>query len=161
MKGMKNFVITNMAELSGNAAQIYSVLQEGESQTLLSQFFEENAQYTEELEEIANKLYIMGHHTGCRWDFFTHNEGHPGDGVAVLKAGRLRLYCLYIDSTVVCFGSGGYKSPDIRAYQQDKILDDKAQQVKDFANRINKAIKEKDITIEDNGVLTINYWDYE
>jgi hypothetical protein len=102
----------------------------------------------------------MGKETGCRWDNFKHNEGSPGDGVSVLKAGRLRLYCLYVDSTIVCFGSGGYKSPEIRAYQEDPELNERVEQMKAIAERINKAIKEKDIEIKD-GKLNINYWDYE
>lgn len=74
--------------------------------------------------------------------------------------GRLRLYCLYVDSTIVCFGSGGYKPPEIRAYQEDAELNKKVEQMKAVAKRINKAIVEKDIEIKD-GKLKINFWDYE
>lgn len=155
-----NFDIEEIKELSGDAASIYSVTMEGENVTLLEQFFEENAEYDEELTEILNKLYVMGKETGCRWDNFKHNEGSPGDGVSVLKAGHLRLYCLYVDSTIVCFGSGGYKSSEIRAYQEDPELNEKVEQMKAIAKRINKAIREKDIEIKD-GKLNINYWDYE
>lgn len=155
-----NFDITDMPEFSGDGASIYSITLEGEEQTLLEQFFEENAEYEEELKIIMNKLLTMGKNTGCRWDFFKHNEGKPGDGVAVLKAGHLRLYCLYVDSTIVCFGSGGYKSPNIRAYQEDAALNTKVVQMEDIAERINKAIKEKDIEIQ-NGQLIINFWENE
>lgn len=155
-----NFVIEEIKELSGDAASIYSVMIEGEEMTLLEQFFDENAEYEEELQEILNKLYVMGRETGCRWDNFTHNEGSPGDGVSVLKSGRLRLYCLYVDSTIVCFGSGGYKSPNIRAYQEDAELNSKVEQMKAIAKRINKAIVDKDIEIKE-GKLNINFWDYE
>ena len=155
-----NFDITDMPEFSGDGASIYSITLEGEEQTLLEQFFEENAEYEEELKIIMNKLLTMGKNTGCRWDFFKHNEGKPGDGVAVLKAGHLRLYCLYVDSTIVCFGSGGYKSPNIRAYQEDAALNTKVVQMEDIAERINKAIKEKDIEIK-NGQLIINFWENE
>ena len=79
-----NFDIEEIKELSGDAASIYSVTMEGEETTLLEQFFDENAEYEEELNEILNKLYVMGQETGCRWDNFTHNEGSPGDGVSVL-----------------------------------------------------------------------------
>ena len=48
--------------------------------TLLEQFFDENAEYEDELKEIMNKLFLMGKEMGCRWDNFTHNEGNPGDG---------------------------------------------------------------------------------
>ena len=155
-----NFVIEEIKELSGDAASIYSVMIEGEEMTLLEQFFDENAEYEEELQEILNKLYVMGRETGCRWDNFTHNEGSPGDGVSVLKSGRLRLYCLYVDSTIVCFGSGGYKSPNIRAYQEDAELNSKVEQMKAIAKRINKAIVDKDIEIKE-GKLNINFWDYQ
>lgn len=155
-----NFDIEEIKELSGDAASIYSVTVEGEGITLLEQFFEENAEYETEINEIADKLSVMGQETGCRWDYFKHNEGSPGDGVAVLKAGRLRLYCLYVDTTIVCFGSGGFKRPEIRAYQQDAELNKKVEQMKAIAKRINKAIVEKDIEIKD-GKLTINNWEYE
>ena len=155
-----NFDIEEIEELSGDAASIYSVTIEGEEKTLLEQFFEENVAYETELNEIADKLSVMGQETGCRWDYFKHNEGSPGDGVAVLKAGRLRLYCLYVDSTIVCFGSGGYKGPEIRAYQENAELNQKVEQMKAIAKRINKAIVEKDIEIKD-GKLKINNWEYE
>lgn len=154
------FDIEEIEELSGDAASIYSVTIEGEEKTLLEQFFEENVAYETELNEIADKLSVMGQETGCRWDYFKHNEGSPGDGVAVLKAGRLRLYCLYVDSTIVCFGSGGYKGPEIRAYQENAELNQKVEQMKAIAKRINKAIVEKDIEIKD-GKLKINNWEYE
>lgn len=155
-----NFDIEEIEELSGDAASIYSVTIEGEEKTLLEQFFEENVAYETELNEIADKLSVMGQETGCRWDYFKHNEGSPGDGVAVLKAGRLRLYCLYVDSAIVCFGSGGYKGPEIRAYQENAELNQKVEQMKAIAKRINKAIVEKDIEIKD-GKLKINNWEYE
>lgn len=155
-----DFDIEELKELSGDAASIYSVTMKGEETTLLEQFFDENAEYETELNEIARKLYVMGKQVGCRWDYFKHHEGNPGDGVAVLKSGRLRLYCLYVDSTIVCFGSGGYKPPEIRAYQEDAVLNEKVEQMKAIAKRINKAIVEKDIEIN-NGKLRINYWDNE
>ena len=146
--------------MSGDGAKIYSVTLDGDETTLLEQFFEENAEYETEINELLNKLYLMGKEIGCRRDYFKHYEGKPGDGVSVLKAGHLRLYCLYIDSTIVCFGSGGYKSPKIRAYQEDASLNAKVVQMEEIAERINKAIKEKDIEIK-NGQLQINFWDYE
>ncbi len=55
-----NFEIEEIKELSGNAASIYSVTMEGEEMTLLEKFFDENAEYKEELNEILEKLYVMG-----------------------------------------------------------------------------------------------------
>lgn len=81
--------------------------------------------------------------------------------MAVLKAGQIRLYCLYFDRTAVFFGSGGYKSPEIKAYQENPQLNEKAMQMRKIAARINSAIQEKDIVIEQDGSITINYWDNE
>ena len=58
-------------------------------------------------------------------------------------------------------GSGGFKPPEIRAYQEDEKLNAKAQQMRRIAKAINEAIKNKDIIVEDDGSLTINNWDYD
>ena len=81
--------------------------------------------------------------------------------MAALRVVQIRLYCLYFDRTAVFFGSGGYKSPEIKAYQEDSALNEKATQMREIAARINKAIIDKDIVIEQDGSITINYWDDE
>jgi DeoR/GlpR family transcriptional regulator of sugar metabolism len=68
---------------------------------------------------------------------------------------------LYFDNTAVFLGSGGFKPPEIRAYQEDEKLNAKAQQMRRIAKAINEAIKNKDIIVEDDGSLTINNWDYD
>ena len=156
-----DFDITEIADLSGEMAHIYSVTLKGEEQTLLEQFFEDNAEYEEELDTIIQKLMVMGNETGCRYEFFKHHEGALADGVAAIRVGQIRLYCLYFDHTAVFFGSGGYKSPDIKAYQEDPALNEKAMQMREIAALINKAIIDKDIVIEEDGSLTINYWEDE
>lgn len=90
-----------------------------------------------------------------------HHEEALADGVAALRVGQMRLYCLYFDKTAVFFGSGGFKPPEIRSYQEDPVLNMKAQQMRDIAAKINKAIIDKDIVIEEDGSLTINFWDDE
>ena len=158
-----NFDIKEMVDLSGKKAHIYSVILEGEDKTLLEEFFDSNSLYEDELEEILYKIISLGKDTGCRRQFFKMNEGKPGDGVArlLIPKGRLRLDCLYFDNTAVFFGSGGYKPETIHAYQEDEVLNSKATQMIEIARRINKAIVDRDITIGEDGSLTINNWDYE
>ena len=156
-----DFEITEMSDFSGKMAHIYSVTLKGESQTLLEQFFDENINNRGELNIIAQKLIVMGNDTGCRYEFFKHHEGALADGVAALRVGQMRLYCLYFDKTAVFFGSGGFKPPEIRSYQEDPVLNMKAQQMRDIAAKINKAIIDKDIVIEEDGSLTINFGDDE
>lgn len=43
------FEIVNIEEFSGGMAQIYSVMFENDNMTLMDHFFEDNAQYREEL----------------------------------------------------------------------------------------------------------------
>ena len=156
-----NFDIVEIEDYSGKMAHIYSLVMENEEESLLEQFFAENAEYKQEINEIDELLYGMGHILGCQRNLFKHNEGALGDGVAAVRVGRLRLYCLYFDNTAVFFGSGGYKPPEIHAYQEDKKLNAKAQQMREIARKLNKAIQNKDITIEDDGSLTINNFDYD
>lgn len=52
-------------------------------------------------------------------------------------------------------GDGGYKPPEISAYQEDALLNSKAQQMRKIAARINKAIIERDIRLENDGKITI------
>jgi hypothetical protein len=156
-----DFDIIELADLSGEMAHIYSVTLKGDELTLLEQFFEDNAEYVEELDTIIQKLILMGKETGCRYEFFKHHEGALADGVAAIRVGQIRLYCLYFDRTAVFFGSGGYKSPNVKAYQEDLELNKKAMQMREIAARINKAIIDKDIVIEEDGSLTFNYWEDE
>lgn len=82
-----NFEITELSDFSGEMAHIYSVTLRGEEQTLLEQFFDDNAEYEAELATIVEKLMVMGNDTGCRYEFFKHHEGALADGVAALRAG--------------------------------------------------------------------------
>jgi len=148
-----NFDIVEIAEFSGDKAKIYSIMLEGYDDTLLDQFFDENQQYEEELEEIAARLLTMGDYTGCRIQFFKEHEGVPGDGVVALWHNRLRLYCLRFDNTCIFIRSGGFKPTDISAYQDNPLLNAKAQQMKAIAASINKAIIEKDLKVLEDGTL--------
>lgn len=151
------FEVINIEEFSGRQAQIYSIMYEDDDLTLLDHFFEDNEdEHNEDLKEIASKLWVMGNEIGCRAHLFKPNEGAPGDGVVALRYNRMRLYCLRYDNTCIFIGSGGYKPPEIRAYQEDSFLDSKAQEMKKIAACINKAIKEKDLKVKEDGTLEIS-----
>lgn len=151
------FDIINIEEFSGQKAQIYSIMYEGDVLTLMDHFFEDNMEeHQTDLEEMALKLHVMGHDIGCRSHFFKENEGAPGDGVVALRYNQMRLYCLRYDNACIFIGSGGYKPPGIRAYQEDSMLNAKAQEMKKIAACINKAIKEKDLRVREDGTLDIS-----
>ena len=150
------FDIINIEEFSGQQAQIYSIMYEDDNMTLLDHFFEDNKEYQEEIEEIARKLIVMGKDSGCKPTFFKPNEGSPGDGMVALWYKQIRLYCLRYDNTCIFIGSGGYKPPNIKAYQEEPALNSKAQEMKKIAASINKAIKEKDLKVREDGTLYIS-----
>ncbi len=147
-----NFEIQEFEELSGKCAHIYTVQIEGEDSSLLEQFFDDNAEeHPKELEDIMRRLIVMGNKTGCPRHFFTEWEGVLGDGVMAMKAGKMRLYGIYFNSSVVLFGSGGWK--ETRTYQEDELLNREAQKVREIAAIINKAIINREIIIEDDGTI--------
>lgn len=119
--------LVDLEEFSGNKAHIYSVLLDDAENTLFDLFIEENkALYCRDLREIVKELKVMADNTGCQIKFFKLNEGQLGDGVAAIWSGRIRLYCLCFDSSLIIVGDGGYKSTEIRAYQDDPALSAKA-----------------------------------
>ena len=72
-------------DLCGKAASIYSVILDGETQTLFEKFLQENkTSYISELKNILIRLQTIGHKTGAREVFFKIHEGSLGDGVSAL-----------------------------------------------------------------------------
>lgn len=149
--------IIEVENLSGPKAHIYTIRFKGETRTLLDDFFEENKdQYKKELTKIANQLNRMGHRVGCQDTLFKLDEGRLGDGVCAISVGRIRLYCIRYGNVTLILGSGGFKPPGIRAYQENTSLNTKAQQIKDIAEKINQMVRDRDIHISEDGVITID-----
>lgn len=154
-----SFQIKEMDSLSGTKAHIYSVLFDGDDDTLIEQFFNENEE-NEHLTEMLRRIITMANDTGCCRQFFREGEGRLGDGVVALAVGNLRLYGIYFNNTIILLGSGGIKN--VRAYQDDPFLNAKVEQIKYVAAKINKGIREKDITLSEDGGLNFdNFEVYE
>ena len=102
----------------------------------------------------------MARKTGCLKQFFKEGEGKFANGVVALSVGNLRLYGIYFNSTVILLGSGGEKN--VRAYQDDPILNAKVEQIMYIAKKINDAIADREIIVSDNGELNFdNFEVYE
>lgn len=151
---MQDFRIVEMEDLSGDKAKIYSIILDGDDDTLLEQFLEENRQYREDLSKIVRMIHEMADSTGCRRFFFKEGEGRLGDGMVALNyTGLLRLYGIYFNNTVVLFGSGGLKPPEVKSWQDSPELRPKAEQMEKIAAEINRRIKDKELKILPNGTL--------
>lgn len=149
------FEIREIENLSGEQAHVYSVVLEGESNSLLEQFFIENAKYKKEIKTILHKIYSMTHYDGCKRQFFKEGEGKWGDGVVALNhTGTLRLYGIYFNRSVIIFGSGGHKPPSARTYQDHPPLNKKAKLMIAIAKEINKSIHNRELIINNDGTLS-------
>lgn len=125
-----NYEIVELTELSCLKATVYSVIKEGDRFTLFDHFIKEPVEkYREEVKFIISRLYEIGNRTGAREQFFKFNEGKPGDGVCALydePDKDLRLYCIRYGKVAILLGSGGPKSREIVAWQEDKKLTQEA-----------------------------------
>lgn len=150
---MKRFDILEIEELSGPMAHIYSIAFEDDELTLFDHFVEDNPEHQADITEMIKRLKVMGNTTGCRSFNFKENEGAPADGVVALRQGHMRLYCLRNGNTCIFIGSGGFKSPEISAYQEDDYLNSRNLLTRKMAAAINKAIIERDLIVKEDGTL--------
>ncbi|MDO4310141.1 MAG: hypothetical protein Q4C43_05385 [Prevotella sp.] len=151
-----NFEIIEMKNLTGAKARVYSVILDGEENTLLEQFFNENIEYKDDLKKVLYKIHTMAQNTGCRKSYFKEGEGAWADGMIALQGtGLLRLYGIYFHDAVILFGSGGYKPPQIAAYEDYQPLNVKAQQMRAIVKEINRMIAEKELKIHEDGTLEV------
>ena len=150
------FRIVEIEELSGPACKIYSIAYDGKGgDTLFDDFMDRmDVDYSDEVEEIWDKLEFMGREGGARIQFFRENEGTPGDGVvALLKESgfSLRLYGIRYGTILLILGSGGYKN--VGKWQEDEVLGKHATEMIAISAKITERIKNKDITICADGKL--------
>lgn len=148
------FEIIEMVSFSGEKAHIYSVILEGDKDSLLEQFFNDNKDHVKDLKKVVYKIKTMAQDSGCSRNMFKEGEGALGDGMVALKGtGLLRLYGIYFHDAVILFGSGGYKPSGVASYQDYPPLNAKAQLMRDIAKEINRMIKEKELKVNLDGTL--------
>ena len=156
IKTIMNFEIREVRNLTGAKARVYSVILDGEENTLLEQFFNENVEYIDDLKKVLYKIHVMAHDTGCRKSYFKEGEGAWADGMVALRGtGHLRLYSIYFHDAVILFGSGGHKPPGVAAYEDYPPLNAKAQQMRTIAKGIYRMIREKELKVHEDGTLEV------
>ena len=153
---MNKIELVELEEFDPAMGHIYSVAVDDSDKTLFDLFLEENdADYRLELAEIITKLKTMSSKTGFTDNYFKLNEGTLGDGVCAITdlKGKLRLYCIRFGNILLVLGGGGPKSKLIRALQEDpKLLMDN-NNVRIISAAMAKAIREKELRIEEDGSL--------
>lgn len=163
-----NYEIIQLDEFSGSKATIYSVLPYGKELTLFDEFVEEyKTEFPDEILSIADLLEDMGFKYGIRENLITTKEGKPGDGVIAIydyPDKNLRLYGIRFGSTILILGSGGFKSKEIMAWQEDQKLTKEAEIVIKISKEISQRIEEKEIIFSEDGLqLTgnLNFSNYD
>jgi hypothetical protein len=143
------FEIVELEDLSGKYATIYSVIVNGDSETLFDKFLNENKDaFRSELKTIIGTIEDISHKNGARRHYFKENEGKLGDLVCAMfdtPNSNLRLYCLRFGTTVIVLGGGGYKSKEIRALQEDPKLTSENYLIRGISEMIYQKMKNEDI----------------
>lgn len=143
------FELVKVEELSGKKASIYTAILDGEDVSLFDRFLNENSiTFKSEILDILSRLRTIANKTGAREGFFKLNEGKPGDGICALydqPGSNLRLYCIRFGHELIILGGGGPKSKEIRALQESEKLKTENYQLREIAQNIMTALKEKDI----------------
>lgn len=155
-----NYEIVEMEPYSGSEAKVYSIIPEGEEETLFEKFVDENiVSYKDEIKDILKRLMQIGHATGARESFFKHE----GDNEFVRKYGKyvwalyddderkLRLYCIRFANVAIILGGGGYKDKSVIKWQDDEKLSEEVSKVMAYAESIIKQLDDGDLYWSNNG----------
>ena len=161
-----NYEIVELEDFSGNEAKIYSIIPEGEDETLFDKFVSEYTNESEnEVKDIIKTIYQIGHTTGARSSFFKQHEGKYGDFVCALfdvPEKNLRLYCIRFGMTVVILGGGGEKTESVRAWQEDEKLSKEANLMIRYAEAVLTQLDDGDLYWSKNGAeLEGNFKNYD
>ena len=150
--------LVRIEQYSGDKAIFYSVIVDGEDETLFEKFLKENiGSFKGELINIDHRIRAMNEKYGAQEDFFKLHEGKLGDGVAAicdLPSKKLRLYCIRYGSATVIIGGGGNKKS--RTYQENPKLDKEVKMLSRISKMITSALRDKDIKLNEDGTFSGN-----
>lgn len=146
------FILTEIENLSGPEATIYTIKEQKEAHSLFEKFLQENLEDNKnEIKNILSRLKQIGKTTGARSSFFKLNEGKYGDNVCALydtPSRNLRLFCIRYGMDVVILGGGGGKK--VRAWQDDQKLSEEAQKIIKIAKCINDKLVSRELKWSDD-----------
>lgn len=147
------YSLVELDEYSGKKTTVYSLLDE-KKETLFDKFIKENEKnHLKEVQNIAIRIKEMSKKTGIRDNFIKTKEGNPGDGICALyddPNSNLRLYFIKYGSGLIVLGSGGQKSKEIKAFQEDDKLTKENYLLRNIVTEITKKMKDKDIWIAED-----------
>lgn len=150
------FEIVEQTDLSGRKTRIYSIILHGEEATLYEKFFQEYFnEFPSEITDLDERLIAIGNTTGLRDHHYKTNEGAPGDGIGAFFDNpdrKLRLYFIAFGKVAIVLGGGGPKEKEMRAFQESSKLTDENYLLRKIAVILTKAIREKRLTVTEDGL---------
>lgn len=163
---MNNFVIETFVD-TYPLVKFYTVRWDETALSETDKFFQrfletESLQnYREDFDEIVALIRIMGEQVGAAERFFRFEDAAqalpPKSTVYVRQLlvtdgqNTLRLYCTRLRDNIVVLFNGGIKSSQKVSNSPDLAV--KFREAQHFAKKIDKAIQEKDILIDENNGL--------
>lgn len=137
-----------------DAGSIYTIQFEGETLTEFDKFLGDSRvkRQAASLKRLASKLDEMASEYGFVSDLFKEEEGSRRDYVVALSEGKIRLYCLLIQDTLIIVGNGGVKKT--RTYQEDPHLNTSVEDMQRVNDQLMSRIYSGRIRVDRNtGVL--------
>jgi len=158
-KSETSFEIVELEEYSGSALLIYSVLFDGENETLFDKFLIENEiTYPDEVGDILNKLEVIGSQTGLKGKWIKKDQGRFGDGICYMfdhPEKHLRLYFILFGNATkdlaIIIGGGGFKPSTAHSFQEVDELKDQNYLLRDIAQVINEAVVKGTLLLDEDG----------
>lgn len=150
---MKTIKIQSVAQAAKGS--LFTICVEGDSKSELEKFIvRHNNSYNKDLNIILTAIKKMLEQSGFLERYF-RPEGKMTDHVCALpiQSGKLRLYCLRINDSVLIAGNGGVKNS--RRYEDCDELNGYVVDLQALDKALKVAIKKGDVTIEEktlNGI---------
>ena len=147
------FKLVKLSRFSGKKASIYSIIIDGDKETLFDKFIRSNLSNNQkEIEQIFVTLDAIGKKVGSQDIYFRKKkEGKAGDGVEAIydyPSAKLRLYCIRYGSVTLILGDGGEKL--VRTWQEDPQLSKSAKEMMQISEILTQAIREGDLAWNGN-----------
>lgn len=141
---------------STETAGIFSICFEGESYTEFEKFITKHKEhYSRDLNIILAAINRMLLASGFLERYF-RPEGKMRDRVCALPitSGKLRLYCLRINDSILIAGNGGVKNT--KKYEESEELNGYVISLQNLDNALRLAIKKGEVTIEEHTISDID-----
>ena len=156
---MKTITIQSVAQTE--ICSLFTISAEGEAMSELEKFIVNNSQtYSTELNIILGAINRMLTSSGFLERYF-RPEGKMSDHVCALpiQSGKLRLYCLRMNDSILIVGNGGVK--DSKRYQDCPELNGYVVDLQQLDKALRFAIKRGDVTIEERTINGIEDTKFE